>query len=213
MVNGALRRVFFLLGLAVMAVLCFVLWEILNTPVKALAAEFIETPEPQLLVVEKTIKEYVNVPQLVTVEIPVVVDKQITVERPIIAQESAERWKGIDITPEDIELLACLAWREARGERLLGMRLVVEVVLNRVLNEHFPDTIYDVLYQPGQFAPDYGVPELDEITPTEAQYEAVRLAITETPVLEPDVVFFAKSPIYGEVFLHVGGHYFTRYPE
>lgn len=213
MVNGALRRIFFLLGLAVMAVLCFVLYEILNTPVKALAAEFIETPEPQLLVVEKTVKEYVNVPQLVTVEIPVVVEKQIAVERPIIAQESAERWKGIDITPEDIELLACLAWREARGEKLLGMRLVIEVVLNRVLSEHFPDTIYDVLYQPGQFAPDYGVPELDEITPTEAQYEAVRLAITETPILEPDVVFFAKSPIYGEVFLHVGGHYFTRYPE
>lgn len=213
MVNGALRRVFFLLGLAVMAVLCFALWEILNTPVKALAAEFIETPEPQLLVVEKTVKEYVSVPQLVTVEIPVVVEKQIAVERPIIAQESAERWKGIDITSEDIELLACLAWREARGEKLLGMRLVVEVVLNRVLSEHFPDTIYDVLYQPGQFAPDYGVPELDEITPTEAQYEAVRLAITETPILEPDVVFFARSPIYGEIFLHVGGHYFTRYPE
>lgn len=213
MVNGALRRVFFLLGLAVMAVLCFVLWEILHTPVKALAAEFIETPEPQLLVLEKTVKEYVSVPQLVTVEIPVVVEKQIAVERPIIAQEGAERWKGIDITSEDIELLACLAWREARGEKLLGMRLVVEVVLNRVLSEHFPDTIYDVLYQPGQFAPDYGVPELDEITPTEAQYEAVRLAITETPILEPDVVFFAKSPIYGEIFLHVGGHYFTRYPE
>ena len=75
------------------------------------------------------------------------------------------------------------------------------------------DAVYDVLYQPGQFAPDYGVPELDEIAPTEAQYEAVRLAITETPILEPDVVFFATSPIYGELFLHVGGHYFTRYPE
>ena len=217
MVKNSLRQVFILLGMAAMFVLCFCLWEHLNAPMTARAAEPAETPEPEIVYVEKTftetVTEYVNVPQLMTVEVPVVVEKQIVVDHPIIAQESAERWKGIDITSEDIELLARLAWREARGEKILGMRLVVEVVLNRVLNEHFPDTIYDVLYQPGQFTPDYGVPELDEITPTEEQYEAVRLAITETPILEPDVVFFARSPIYGEIFLHVGGHYFTRYPE
>lgn len=217
MVKTVVRKLCFLLGLTVMTVVCFSLWELLNAPMTARAAEPTETPEPEIVFVEKniteTVTEYVHVPQLVTVEVPVVVEKNIVVERPIIAQESAERWQGIDITTEDIELLARLAWREARGEKILGMRLVVEVVLNRVLNEHFPDTIYDVLYQPGQFAPDYGVPELDEITPTEAQYEAVRLAITETPILEPDVVFFATTPLYGEIFLHVGGHYFTRYPE
>lgn len=217
MVKNVARKLCFLLGLAVMTVVCFVFWDSLNAPMTVRAAEPTETPEPEIVYAEKTVTEtvteHVNIPQLVTVEVPVVVEKQIVVDRPIIAQDSAERWKGIDITPEDIELLACLAWREARGEKILGMRLVVEVVLNRVLNEHFPDTIYDVLYQPGQFAPDYGVPELDEITPTEAQYEAVRLAITETPILEPDVVFFATTPLYGEIFLHVGGHYFTRYPE
>lgn len=217
MVKNAVRKLCFLLGMAVMAVLCFVFWDFLNAPMTVRAAEPTETPEPEIVYVERTVTEtvteYVKIPQLVTVEVPVVVEKQIVVDRPIIAQDSAERWQGIDITPEDIELLACLAWREARGEKILGMRLVVEVVLNRVLNEHFPDNIYDVLYQPGQFTPDYGVPELDEITPTEAQYEAVRLAITETPILEPDVVFFARSPIYGEIFLHVGGHYFTRYPD
>lgn len=217
MVKNAMRKLCFLLGMAVMAVVCFVFWDSLNAPMTVRAAEPTETPEPEIVYVEKTVTEtvteYVNIPQLVTVEVPVVVEKQIVVDRPIIAQDSAERWQGIDITPEDIEFLACLAWREARGEGLLGMRLVIEVVFNRVLSDKFPNTIYDVLYQPGQFAPDYGVPELDEITPTEAQYEAVRLAITETPILEPDVVFFATTPLYGEIFLHVGGHYFTRYPE
>lgn len=217
MVKNAMRKLCFLLGMAVMAVVCFVFWDSLNAPMTVRAAEPTETPEPEIVYVEKTVTEtvteYVNIPQLVTVEVPVVVEKQIVVDRPIIAQDSAERWQGIDITPEDIELLACLAWREARGEGLLGMRLVIEVVFNRVLSDKFPNTIYDVLYQPGQFAPDYGVPELDEITPTEEQYEAVRLAITETPILEPDVVFFATTPLYGEIFLHVGGHYFTRYPD
>lgn len=176
-------------------------------------AEAVGTPEPELLVIERPYMEYVPVPAPVRVVIPVIREKEIVVERPVITRERPERWQGITVTEEEKELLACLAWREARGEKTLGMRLVVEVVLNRVLNEHFPNTVHDVLYQPGQFAPDYGVPELEDITPTEAQYEAVRLAITETPILEPDVVFFARSPIYGEVFLHVGGHYFTRYPE
>ena len=223
MVKTVRRKAFFLLGMAVMTVLCFVLWEMLHTPLTARAAEPFVTPEPKIVYVENPtykyvfihdkVTEYVNVPQLVTVEVPVVVEKQIAVDRPIIAQDSAERWQGIDITPEDIELLARLAWREARGEGLLGMRLVIEVVLNRVLSEHFPNTILDVLYQPGQFAPSGGALELSDITPGESQYEAVRLAITETPILEPDVVFFATTPLYGEIFLHVGGHYFTRYPD
>lgn len=217
MVKNAVRKLCFLLGFAVMAVVCFALWELLNAPMTVRAAEPTETPEQEIVYVEKTVTEtvteYVNVPQLVTVEVPVTVEKQIVVDRPIIAQDSAERWQGIDITPDDIVFLACLAWREARGEGLLGMRLVIEVVFNRVLSDKFPNTIYDVLYQPGQFAPSGGALELNDITPTEAQYEAVRLAITETPILEPDVVFFATTPLYGEIFLHVGGHYFTRYPE
>lgn len=217
MVKNVVRKLCFLLGFAVMAVVCFALWELLNAPMTVRAAEPVETPVPEIVYVEKTVTEtvteYVNVPQLVTVEVPVEVEKQIVVDRPIIAQDSAERWQGIDITPEDIELLACLAWREARGEGLLGMRLVIEVVFNRVLSDKFPNTIYDVLYQPGQFAPSGVALELNDIMPTEAQYEAVRLAITETPILEPDVVFFATTPLYGEIFLHVGGHYFTRYPD
>lgn len=217
MVKNELKKICFLAGLAAMTVLCFGLWELLNAPMTVWAAEPVETPEPEIVYVEKTVTEtvteYVNVPQLVTVEVPVVVEKQITVDRPIIAQESSERWQGIDITPEDIERLARLAWREARGEGLLGMRLVIEVVFNRVLSDKFPNTIYDVLYQPGQFAPSGGALELSDITPGEDQYEAVRLAITETPILEPDVVFFATTPLYGEIFLHVGGHYFTRYPD
>lgn len=229
MVKDVARKLCFLLGLAVMTVVCFVFWDSLNAPMAAKAVEPVETPEPEIVYVEKTVTEtvaeYVNVPQLVTVEVPVVVEKEIAVEVPVylekviyvevpaIAQESAERWQGIDIAPEDIELLARLAWREARGEGLLGMRLVIEVVFNRVLSDKFPNSIYDVLYQPGQFAPRGAALELSDITPGESQYEAVRLAITETPILEPDVVFFATTPLYGEIFLHVGGHYFTRYPD
>lgn len=213
MVKNTLNKVCFLLGMTVTTVVCFLLWGLLNGDAAATEYAPSEAPEPEIVFVEKTVTEYVRIPQLVTVEVPVIAEKQIAAERPESAQESTERWQGMDITPEEIELLARLAWREARGERILGMRLVVEVVLNRVLSEHFPDTICDVLYQPGQFAPGDGALELGDITPGDDQYEAVMLAITETPILEPDVVFFATTPLYGEIFLHVGGHYFTRYPD
>lgn len=211
MVGDPIKKSAVLLGaVAIAFVACVVLWDILIAPPSAKAAE---TPEPEIVFVENVTTEYVRIPQPVTIEVPVLVERIITQERPIVAQESAERWQGIHITPEEISLLAALAWREARGEKMLGMRLVVEVVLNRVLDEHFPDTVYDVLYQPGHFTPYDGALELEDITPGEEQYEAVRLALTETPILDPDVVFFAREPLYGETFLHVGGHYFTRYPD
>ena len=93
------------------------------------------------------------------------------------------------------------------------MRLVLEVVLNRVLSPHFPNTVEEVLYQPGQFTPYGGALELEEITPTDAQYEAVALVLSETPMTDEEVVFFATTPLYGDVWMHVGGHYFTYYPD
>lgn len=176
-------------------------------------AEPAEATEPELLVVEKPYREYVPVPSPVRVVIPVEVEKEIYIEVPVSAQKREERWESIIITAEEKELMARLAWREARGEGILGMRLVLEVVLNRVLSDHFPDTVTEVLYQPGHFAPSGEALELEDITPTTAQYEALDLALTETPITEEDVVFFAREPIYGEIFLHVGGHYFTRYPD
>lgn len=49
------------------------------------------------------------------------------------------------------EILARNAYYEARGEGETGMRLVAEVTVNRVKAEEFPDTICDVVNQPGQF--------------------------------------------------------------
>lgn len=158
----------------------------------------------------EVVKE-IRVPEIV--EVPVIVRETEYIEVPCGVSSRTERYAGIEITPQIMELMARLAWREARGEGILGMRLVLEVVLNRVLSPHFPNTVYEVLYQPGQFAPYGGALELEDITPTEAQYEAVALALSETPMTDEDVVFFATTPLYGEIWMHVGGHYFTYYPE
>ena len=57
-------------------------------------------------------------------------------------------------SPEDSYLLAKIAMAEAESEDTEGKALVMLVVLNRVWDdEEFPDTIEEVIYQPGQFSP------------------------------------------------------------
>lgn len=59
-------------------------------------------------------------------------------------------------TREEIELLALCAMAEAEGECEQGQRLVIDSVLNRVDNPHFPDTISEVIWQKNQYAGMYG---------------------------------------------------------
>lgn len=53
------------------------------------------------------------------------------------------------ITQEEIDLVAQIAWLESGNQSLTGQKAVVEVIFNRVLDERFPDTIYEVLSQGG----------------------------------------------------------------
>ena len=51
--------------------------------------------------------------------------------------------------------LLCLAtaiYFEARGENLMGQRAVAQVVLNRVQDPRYPDTVCGVVWEPKQFS-------------------------------------------------------------
>lgn len=54
-------------------------------------------------------------------------------------------------TNRNLDLLARLIYGEARGEPYEGMVAVGAVVLNRVNDSRFPNTISGVIYQPGAF--------------------------------------------------------------
>lgn len=55
-------------------------------------------------------------------------------------------------TREEIELLALCTMAEAEGECEQGQRLVIDSVLNRVDDPHFPNTISEVIWQKNQYA-------------------------------------------------------------
>lgn len=51
----------------------------------------------------------------------------------------------------DLNLLARIVYAEARGEVYAGQVAIAAVVLNRVKNSSFPNSIAGVIYQPGAF--------------------------------------------------------------
>lgn len=56
-----------------------------------------------------------------------------------------------NLSAEDLELLAKIVYGEARGESYEGQVAVAAVVLNRVKDPNFPNTVKGVIYQPGAF--------------------------------------------------------------
>lgn len=97
-------------------------------------------------------------------------------------------WK---FTDEEETILAHLMMAEAEGEGDIGMMLVVDVVLNRVESEEFPNTIEEVVYQPGQFQPvEDG--RLWEVEPTDICYEILADIQTEYYGLS-DALYFCEN--------------------
>ncbi|NLM20868.1 MAG: spore cortex-lytic enzyme [Peptococcaceae bacterium] len=61
--------------------------------------------------------------------------------------------KAVGYKNSDVNLLARLVSAEAKGEPYRGQVAVAAVVLNRVKSPQFPNSIPDVIYQPGAFSP------------------------------------------------------------
>ena len=84
-------------------------------------------------------------------------------------------------TDEEEYLLAKLAMAEAEGEDLKGKALVMLVVLNRVNDDEFPDTIKEVIFQESdgtyQFSP-IGNGRFFKQEPSDECYEALELIKT-----------------------------------
>ena len=116
------------------------------------------------------------------------------------------------LTKDEVDLLARITMAEAEGETDEGKRLVIDTVLNRVDSEHFPDTVYDVIYQPGHFSPVTN----GRLDRCDVQDEYVQLVLEELENrTNSDVAFFQMyeySP-YGEPMFQLGCHYFSSYKE
>lgn len=64
---------------------------------------------------------------------------------------SSSNSNSSSISNSDLNLLAKIVYAEARGEVYAGQVAIAAVVLNRMRNSSFPNSISGVIYQPGAF--------------------------------------------------------------
>ncbi|AZR72627.1 cell wall hydrolase [Anoxybacter fermentans] len=93
-----------------------------------------------------------------------------------------------DYTKEDLEWLARVIYAEARGEPYEGQVAVGAVVLNRVKSHQFPNTIREVIFQPGQFSSVANGQIY--LTPNATAYKAARDALK------------GKDPTFGALYFY-----------
>lgn len=117
------------------------------------------------------------------------------------------KW-GIELTEEEIDLLAKIVWLESQGETDKGQQAVIEVILNRMVSMNFKDTLYDVLSEEKQFST---WKNRNKAKPTEKEYNNIHKVLNdETNILTIDTVFFATKPRNKNIETIIGGHYFCK---
>ena len=90
-----------------------------------------------------------NLPEKRLTEQPAV---KFSIEKPLEKIPERPVQKPIlTLTTEEKDLLARLVMAEARGEPFEGKVAVVAVVLNRIKHPSFPNTVREVIMEPGQF--------------------------------------------------------------
>lgn len=117
-------------------------------------------------------------------------------------------------TGSDIYLLARCVYGEARGEAYLGKVAVAAVILNRVDDPNFPNSISGVIYQPGAF--DAVADGQINLAPDEECIRAARDAFGGWDPTDGCLYYYNpqtatnKWMLSKEVTLTVGNHSFCR---
>lgn len=109
-----------------------------------------------------------------------------TAEEILRAMEEAKRPKP-SYSAEDLDLLARIINAEAGCDWMPDwvQQMVGSVVLNRVNSDRFPNTIREVIYQPGQYGPVYN--GMIHYTPTEKSIKNAKYVLENGSICPPNV--------------------------
>lgn len=105
-----------------------------------------------------------------------------------------------ELESAEIEMLACVIYQEAGGDGCTDecRRMVGDVVLNRMLDERFPDTMREVLTQYGQFGAFYWTGVVwPERSDSQNEEEAVQRAYE----IANELMYGKHSSLYGAGYI------------
>lgn len=153
-----------------------------------------------------------NDEECITLQSTIKAEPIIIFEQPFDEQVSAviEIEDEMALSDEEIELIALVTMAEAEGECEEGKRLVIDTILNRVDSEHFPNTVYEVIYQPSQFSSMWN----GRVDRCEVREDICQLVREETKIrTNYEVMFFTAGDYgkYGNPMFQVQNHYFSSY--
>lgn len=125
-------------------------------------------------------------------------DKQpIITQAEVEAEDNFHSGISCDWSSEDSYLLAKIAMAEAESEDIEGKALVMMVVLNRMLDDKFPNTIEEVIYQERdgiyQFTP-ISNGRFDNIEPNEECWQALELIMIDKWDESQGALYFESCP-------------------
>ncbi|EKN71227.1 cell wall hydrolase [Schinkia azotoformans] len=115
---------------------------------------------------------------------------------------------------DDLLLLATLIEAEAGDEPFIGQVAVGNVIVNRINDSRFPDTIEAIINEPGQFTP-VSTGRINSVKPSQSSIEAAKKALQGEKPVKNAVYFFNKANttnqflLAREVVLDIGNHRFT----
>lgn len=133
----------------------------------------------------------------------------------IANHESPSETAMLPYSEEDLLLLAKIIDAEAGNESYEGQVAVGSVVINRVKDSRFPDTIEEVIYQPNQFGP-VTTGKIDQIEPDEDALRAAKQVLLGEDLLEDALYFFNPNRDSNEAFKNltlvkdIGNHRFMK---
>lgn len=108
------------------------------------------------------------------------------------------------VDPDELEMLACVIYQEAGGNGSCDncRRYVADIVLNRVNDDRFPNTIYEVLTAKGQYGQLYwtGIK-----WPDRAKYDVEKDAVARAYRIAEEVLSGHHSELYGEGYIWQAG--------
>lgn len=142
------------------------------------------------------------------VEVPIIAGVPLELQVLTVPEKKID--EDLTLSNNEIELIALVTMAEAEGECEEGKRLVIDTILNRMDSEYFPDTPYDVIYQPHQFSSMWN----GRVDRCEVREDICQLVKEELKSrLNYDVMFFTAGCYsnYGVPMFQIENHYFSSY--
>ncbi len=108
----------------------------------------------------------------------------------------------------EMEILAKCVEAEAGNQTIDVKRAVIAVIMNRVDDDDWPDTISEVVADPYEFAT-YWNGSMDEVTPSASTYEAISMEMETRSY--PSLFYFDMDKYlpYGTPYAKMGDLYFS----